>query len=57
MYRGDNFPLFGAANHATKIKKIKMNMALGGRHTTNSTQQPTKNKQTKWRGDDKGRAT
>ena len=28
-YRGDDFPSFGAVNDATKIKKIKMIMALG----------------------------
>jgi hypothetical protein len=40
-----------------KIKKIKMIVALGSRQTMNSTQQPTKNKQARWRGDHTGCAT
>ena len=45
MYVGDDFTLFGVANESTKTKKIKQIVALGGCQTTNSTQQPTKNKQ------------
>ena len=42
MHGGDGFTLYGAANEATKIEKIKLIVALGDRWTTNSTQQPTK---------------
>ncbi len=31
---GDNFTVFGAANDATKIKKINQIVVLGGRRTT-----------------------
>ena len=57
MYGGGEFMSFGVANKATKNKENKTDRGLGNCQTTNSTQQPTKNMQTRQRGNHTGRVT